>query len=98
MQFDICLSDLTWHGTYGTILAFFSVQRTIKIAEMWALYMALMRVCGLACVQSENFSVVQGFKFGEEVGVSHKHNDADWWCLILRQIDVIVEAGWILDG
>ena len=43
-------------------------QRTIGKAEMWAFYMALVRLSGLACMCTDNFGVVQALRC----------NDAAW--------------------
>ena len=58
------------------------VQRTIKRAEISAIYMALCRMC----VPSETFSdilrVVQALHKGEVDCISAGHNDADLWVLV----------------
>ena len=76
------VATIPWCGMYVTILVWIDVHRTIKRAEMWALYMALVRLSGPACIYTDNFCVVQALRSGVDACVSHNHNDADWWCLI----------------
>ena len=55
------------------------VQRTIKRAEIWALYMALTKLCGTDEIFSDNTGVMQALNKGEVTCISASRKDADLW-------------------
>ena len=62
------------------------VQRTIKRAEIGALYMALTELCGPAEILSDNTRFVQALNKGEVNCISASCKDADLWVLVWRKI------------
>ena len=54
-------SDL-FLGNFAGIEGHHRQLRTIGKAEMWAFYMALVRLSGLACIYTDNFGVVQALR------------------------------------
>ena len=55
------------------------MRRTITRADIWALFMALSKLTGLAEIYSDNSGVVQALNEGEVDCISANHKDADLW-------------------
>ena len=62
VQLDFDGGDISEYRMYGIILEYTDQRRTIGKAEMWAFYMALVRLSGFACIYTDTFSFVQALK------------------------------------
>ena len=69
------------------------VQRTIRRAEIWDLYMVLMKLCWPAEMFSDHRRVVQAFNRGEVNSITASHKDAELWVLVWRKIKEFIDEG-----
>ena len=62
----------------------FEVQRTLKMADICALYMALCKLCGPSEIFADSRGVVRAVNKGEVDCISAVHNDVDLWVLVVE--------------
>ena len=84
------------YGVGGIMSVSLQVQRTIKRAEIRALYMVLLKLCWPAEMFSDHRRVVRAFNKGEVNCITASHKDAELWVQVWRKIKVdlcVVQAG-----
>ena len=69
------------------------VQRTIRRADIWALYMVLMKPCWPAEMFSDHTRVVQAFNRCEVNCTTASHKDAELCFLVWRKIKEFIDEG-----
>ena len=77
VQMNLDGDEEPWYGVACNMPIELEVQRTIKRADICALYMALCRLNGPAGIYSDNRGVVQALNRGQANCIAATHKDAD---------------------
>ena len=78
-------------GMYGSVVAEFEVQRTIKRAELTDFFCFLKRVIGPVREHVDNKSNIDGLRRGESKCIKPKAGDADLWIKIGEALHCLAE-------
>ena len=74
------------------------VHRTIKRAEIMALYMVFMKLCWPAEMFSDHRRVVRAFNKGEVNCFTASHKDAELWVQVWRKIKEFIDESGLVCG